>query len=57
MINFFSFSGIVTDIYDFHIQGGEDTGCNMILSVRDDGENIVNFVVSPDTYFLDDSCR
>lgn len=53
MINFFSFSGVVTDIYDFHMQGGEDAGCNMIMSVRDDGENVVNFVVSPDTYFLD----
>ena len=53
MINFFSFSGVVTDIYDLNTQGREDTGCNMIMSVRDDGENVVNFVVSPDTYFLD----
>ena len=53
MINFFSFSGVVTDIYDLNTQSGENAGCNMILTVRDDGENVVNFVVSPDTFFLD----
>lgn len=44
MINFYSFSGIVTAIDDF--------GCNKSMSVSDRNRNIVNFVVTPDSYFV-----
>ena len=45
MISFNSFSGFVTAIDDF--------GCNRTLSVIGSDGNIVNFVVTPDTYFVD----
>lgn len=53
MINFYSFSGIVTAISNFESQNGENAGCNKFMSVSDRSGNIVNFVVSPDTYFTD----
>lgn len=53
MVCFSSFSGIVTEINDFIIQSGENVGCNQLISVSDGLGNIVNFVVSPDTYFTD----
>ncbi|MEK5069917.1 hypothetical protein [Sporosarcina sp. FSL K6-1508] len=58
MINFQFFNGIVTMISDFPVgQNSEDTGCYKLISV-DNGNgngngNVVNFVVSPTTYFVD----
>ncbi|NLY80582.1 MAG: hypothetical protein GX072_12070 [Lysinibacillus sp.] len=51
MTNFLSFSGIVTDINDFLI--GENEGCYKLFTVENDSGAIVNFVVSPSTYFVD----
>lgn len=51
MVNFKSHRGVVTQISDFNTgQNGED--CYKLMSV--DGENggIVNFVISPSTYFV-----
>jgi hypothetical protein len=53
MISFYSFSGIVTGISNFASQSSENAGCNKFMSVIDRSGNIVNFVVSPDTYFAD----
>jgi len=54
MINFLSFSGIVTKISDFPIgQNAESAGCYKLFSVDNGYGNEVNFVVSPTTYFLD----
>ena len=50
MIRFKSFSGFVTEINN---ATNGNTGCNTIMSVRDRSGNVVNFVVSPDTYFAD----
>ena len=53
MITFFSFSGYVTAIDDFNIRNNNSAGCNKLMSVSGANGNVVNFVVSPDTYFVD----
>ena len=54
MTNFYSFHGTVTDIRDFYTgQNGEKEGCNKFITVENGLGAIVNFVVSPTTYFVD----
>ncbi|WP_338448135.1 hypothetical protein R4Z09_18045 [Niallia oryzisoli] len=54
MTNFYSFHGTVTMINDFHTgQPGIGEGCNKLISVENGLGAIVNFVVSPATYFVD----
>ncbi|MFE8700690.1 hypothetical protein ACFYKX_08700 [Cytobacillus sp. FJAT-54145] len=54
MINFKSFTGVVTMISDFPIgQNGESEGCYKLISVEDGSGATVNFVVSPTTYVVD----
>jgi hypothetical protein len=54
MINFISFHGTVTNISDFIIgQNGEGEGCYKLMTVENELGTIVNFVVSPTTYFVD----
>lgn len=54
MIKFKSFSGFITSIGDFWINAsGEGAGCYKLMSVEDGLGSIVNFVVSPTTYFVD----
>lgn len=54
MTNFYSFHGTVTMISDFITgQNGEGEGCNKVISVENELGALVNFVVSPTTYFVD----
>jgi hypothetical protein len=54
MINFYSFQGTVTMISDFNTgQNGETAGCNKFISVVNETGAVVNFVVTPSTYFVD----
>ena len=54
MKKFQSFHGVITAIDDFLIdESGEGTGCYKLMSVQDGYGSIVNFVVSPGTYFVD----
>ena len=54
MTNFYSFHGTVTMISDFFTgQNGEGEGCYKLISVENGVGTIVNFVVSPATYFVD----
>lgn len=54
MINFQSFNGIIRTISDFPIGQGEvNAGCYKLISVDDGYGNVVNFVISPTTYFVD----
>ena len=53
MVNFKLFHGVVTQIDDFSIgQNGEKEGCYKLMTVEDSTQGIVNFVVSPSTYFV-----
>ncbi|EPY04949.1 hypothetical protein PAALTS15_22168 [Paenibacillus alvei TS-15] len=52
MTNFYSFHGTITMVNDFFTgQNGE--GCYKLISVDNGVGEIVNFVVSPKTYFVD----
>lgn len=54
MVNFRFFQGFVTSIQDSPITvNGESEGCYKIISVEDGTGALVNFVVSPTTYFVD----
>lgn len=53
MINFNHFSGIITAINEHFINNGENIeGCNKTISVDNKRGSLVNFVVSPTTYFV-----
>ncbi|HJV46183.1 MAG TPA: hypothetical protein VJ824_10725 [Bacillota bacterium] len=52
MPNFKSFRGTITLISDFKISVNDETGCYKLMSVQDGVGNVVNFVVSPTTYFV-----
>mgnify|MGYP000151733579 CR=1 FL=1 len=54
MTNFYSFHGTVTEISDF-ITGQNDNreGCYQFFTLENEVGQIVNFVVSPSTYFVD----
>jgi hypothetical protein len=53
MATFGSFYGIITMISDFLTGDEEAAGCNKLISVRNREGSIVNFVVTPATYFVD----
>ena len=53
MVNFHSFHGTVTAINDFFVTANnEGAGCYQLLSVEDQNQEVVHFVVSPTTYFV-----
>ena len=54
MTNFYSFHGTVTAISDFFTgQNSKKEGCYKLFTVENGLGAIVNFVVSPTTYFVD----
>ncbi|MBZ9685578.1 hypothetical protein G9F72_004330 [Clostridium estertheticum] len=54
MKKFLPFHGMITMINDFLIDSsGESTGCYKLMSVENGHGALVNFVVAPDTYFVD----
>ncbi|MCY6960087.1 hypothetical protein [Clostridium brassicae] len=54
MKNFLSFKGTITTIRDFYTgENTESIGCYKLMSVENEDGNLVNFVVSPNTYFVD----
>ncbi len=53
MINFLSITGTITSIEDIWINESQETlGCYKQISLQDDNGNTTNFVVSPETYIL-----
>ena len=53
-MDFLSFSGTVTALNDFPTSPNDvDGGCYQLFSVEDGRGDLVNFVIAPDTYFLD----
>ena len=53
MTAFLSFSGIIIRIDDFWTGSKEPSGCYKLISVRNRNRSVVNFVVTPATYFVD----
>jgi hypothetical protein len=52
MPNFKPFHGTITMISDFKISENDESGCYKLMSVQDGVGNVVNFVVTPVTYFV-----
>lgn len=52
MIKFFSFSGTVIEINNFLDQTVNNAGCDKLISVTDERGSVVKFLVTPDTYFV-----
>lgn len=54
MNKFLSFHGMITSIDDFWISSNpNDLGCYKIFTVENETGEIVNFVIEPSTYFVD----
>ncbi|MBT2687300.1 hypothetical protein J7I93_03795 [Bacillus sp. ISL-47] len=54
MVNLKYFSGTVTMISDISFgQNAEEEGCYKLISADNGGGSLVNFIVSPSTYFID----
>ncbi|WIV13270.1 hypothetical protein [Proteiniborus sp. MB09-C3] len=53
MINWGSFYGVITNIYDTGSGTEESIGCYKIMTVQASDKSIVNFVITPTTYFVD----
>lgn len=53
MANFQYFSGTIREITDFWTGNEQTTGCYKFMSLQDEDGNIVNFIVAPNTYFVD----
>lgn len=53
-MNFISFSGTVTEIQNFGSSAnGEVLGCTLMFTVESNRGEIVNFIVTPHTYFVE----
>ncbi|MGW6151182.1 hypothetical protein ACWFN4_27970 [Bacillus mycoides] len=53
MKNFQSVEGTITMISDFATGSNEEMGCNKLISVNNGYGTLINFVVKPNTYFID----
>lgn len=53
MKKFQSFDGTITMINDFVTGSNEEIGCNKLMSVDNGYGILINFVVKPNTYFID----
>lgn len=53
MIIFRAFTGILAAVDNFWTESAEQAGCSQLMSLRDENGDIVNFVVTPETYFVD----
>jgi hypothetical protein len=53
MAAFLSFFGTITAIDDFPTGAGEPSGCYKLMSVQNRDGSMVNFIVTPATYFVD----
>ncbi|HBF35949.1 MAG TPA: hypothetical protein DDW50_01355 [Firmicutes bacterium] len=48
-----SFTGVITIIDNLRMGNGEKIGCNQLMSVENHEGRVINFVVQPSTYFVD----
>jgi len=53
MVRFRSFRGVITKIDDFYYNAPDESGCYKQFTLVGERKEIVNFVVSPTTYFVD----
>ena len=53
MANYQPFTGVITLIDDFWAGYGGKAGCNKLITVENNQGSLVNFIVTPTTYFID----
>lgn len=53
MVNFSFFHGVVRETNPFWIGSNDTSGCYKLMSIQNVDGSVVNFVVSPSTYFVD----
>jgi hypothetical protein len=53
MVSFQAFQGIITMIDNSWSGSGSNIGCYKLITVNDQTQGVVNFIVSPNTYFVD----
>lgn len=53
MVRFNYFSGVVRKISDFMIKNDDASGCYKLMTVQNRDGSIVNFMISPSTYFVE----
>lgn len=47
-----SYSGKIISIEDIRLDARDTFGCNKLFTIQDRDNNIINFVVTPSTYFI-----
>lgn len=52
MVLYRSFIGVITGIADFYV-GDQKSGCDFFMTVQNEVGEIVNFVITPETFFVD----
>lgn len=50
---FGSFYGVIISIEDLPAEQGMPSGCTKMMTIQDEEDMIVNFIVTPSTYFVD----
>ena len=55
MINFGSFYGIITAISDYWVGSDNPSSCYKLMTVQNRDRSIVNFVITPTTYFVENT--
>ncbi len=53
MISYKFFYGLITTIDEFWTNNPQNEGCYKIMTIQMYDGNIINFIISPDTYFVD----
>ncbi len=55
MIQYNSYSGTILSIEDLLLDSRDTLGCSKLFTIKDNENNIINFLVTPSTYFIDNT--
>jgi len=53
MTVFNSYTGTILTIEDIRLDSRDSFGCNKLITIEDRDRNIIDFIVTPETYFVD----
>lgn len=53
MTQYNSYSGTILSIEDIMLDSRDTLGCNKLFTIEDNSKNIITFLVTPSTYFID----
>lgn len=55
MTQYNSYSGTILSIEDILLDSRDTLGCNKLFTIEDNDRNIITFLVTPSTYFIDNT--